>query len=113
MKAFNARRRGRSPRSQALLAGALAMMSTVMLTGLLTGNAVASAAGVTRAPYQHERAGASPSSVMVDGVSVPEDPALAATVPATVQKTGLLDITYNDFAPDEYVSNGKLVGWEI
>ncbi len=109
MKAFNARRRGRSPRSQALLAGALAMMSTV----LLTGNTVASATGVTRASYQHERAGASPSSVMVDGVSVPEDTALAATVPAAVQKTGLLDITYNDFAPDEYVSNGKLVGWEV
>ena len=30
-----------------------------------------------------------------------------------MQKTGLLDITYNDFAPDEYVSNGKLVGWEV
>jgi polar amino acid transport system substrate-binding protein len=95
--------RGRSSRRQALLAGAVAMMSTV----LLTGNMVASAAGVTRG------AAASPTSVMVDGVSVSEDPALAGTVPSGVQKAGLLDITYNDFAPDEYVSNGKLVGWEV
>jgi polar amino acid transport system substrate-binding protein len=103
MKASTARIQGRSPRRQALLAGAVAMMSTV----LLTGNTVASAAGVTRT------AAASPSSVMIDGVSISEDPALAATVPAAVQKAGLLDITYNDFAPDEYVSNGKLVGWEV
>ena len=95
--------RGRSPHRRALLASALAITSAV----LLSGNVVASAAGITRT------AAASPSSVMVDGVSVSEDPALAATVPSTVQKSGLLDITYNDFAPDEYVSNGKLVGWEV
>ena len=84
MKAFNARRRGRSPRSQALLAGALAMMSTV----LLTGNTVASAAGVTRIPYQHERAGASPSSVMVDGVSIPEDPGSGRHRPGSCEEDG-------------------------
>jgi polar amino acid transport system substrate-binding protein len=100
--------RARSPRGRALLAGAVAMMSTV----LLTGNTVASAAGVTRSAAASPSS-VMPSSVMVDGVSISEDPALAATVPAAVQKSGLLDITYNDFAPDEFVSNGKLLGWEV
>ena len=78
-------------------------------TFVLAGNTVALAAGASRSTA----ASAAPTTTMVDGVSVAEDTALAATVPAGVQKSGLLDITYNDFAPDEYVTNGKLVGWEV
>jgi polar amino acid transport system substrate-binding protein len=59
------------------------------------------------------RVAAATAAVTVDGVSVSEDAALASTVPSAVKKQGLLDITYNDFAPDEYVANGKLVGWEV
>jgi polar amino acid transport system substrate-binding protein len=105
MKVRNSRRQGRSPHKPALLAGALVMASTA----LIAGNGVALAAGA------HRSAAGSSSAMttMVDGVSIPEDAALAATVPAAVKKAGLLDITYNDFAPDEYVSNGKLVGWEV
>jgi len=78
-------------------------------TFVLAGNTVALAAGASRSTA----ASAAPTTTTVDGVSVAEDTALAATVPAGVQKSGLLDITYNDFAPDEYVTNGKLVGWEV
>jgi len=81
------------------------MVSTLVLAG----NTVALAANASRSTA----ASAAPTTTMVDGVSVAEDTALAATVPAGVQKSGLLDITYNDFAPDEYVTNGKLVGWEV
>jgi len=105
MKVPNSRIHLRSPSRKALVAGAVAMVSTFVLAG----NTVALAAGASRSTA----ASAAPTTTMVDGVSVAEDTALAATVPAGVQKSGLLDITYNDFAPDEYVTNGKLVGWEV
>ena len=55
-------------------------------TCLIAGNAVALAAGA------HRSAAASSSAMttMVDGVSIPEDATLAATVPGAVKKAGLL-----------------------
>jgi polar amino acid transport system substrate-binding protein len=104
MNAFHSRTGRRFPSRQALLAGALVTMSTLMLAG----NVVASAAAVSRSAAGH-----SSSVTVVDGIKITEDAALAATVPSAVRNVGLLDITYNDFAPDEFVTNGKLVGWEI
>jgi polar amino acid transport system substrate-binding protein len=98
-----------TPRKHVFLTGALVISSTV----LLAGNTIASAMDVVSSGAGAKPAAAMPATTVVDGVSVAEDPALAAAVPAAVKKAGLLDITYNDFAPDEYVTNGKLVGWEI
>jgi polar amino acid transport system substrate-binding protein len=54
-----------------------------------------------------------PSSVVVDGATVKADTALAQKVPAAVKSKGLVDITYNDAPPDELVTGGQLVGWEV
>lgn len=57
---------------------------------------------------------ASASTVTIDGQKISTNPKLAASVPAAVKKTGLLDITYNNAPPDEQVVNGTTnVGWEI
>jgi polar amino acid transport system substrate-binding protein len=115
MKVLNRRPFGGPVHRPALIAGAVLVSSTL----LLAGNTVASAAGTPKSASGSPKPAATmpmttmPMPTMVDGVSVPEDTALAATVPASVKKAGLLDITYNDFAPDEYVSNGQLVGWEV
>ncbi len=106
------RRLRQTPRHRpSLLAGAVALASTI----LIAGNTVASAASTPEQRLRQLRkpAASMPMTTMVDGVSIAEDTALAATVPAAVKKSGLLDITYNDFAPDEYVRNGQLVGWEV
>lgn len=62
----------------------------------------------------HARGTIHHSTVTVHGVKIAEDPAIARTVPESAKRAGLKDITYNDFAPDEYVNgSGKLVGWEV
>jgi len=54
------------------------------------------------------------TSVTVDGQTISTNAKLAAEVPASVRKQGaLVDITYNNAPPDEQVTNGKLVGWEV
>jgi polar amino acid transport system substrate-binding protein len=94
----------------ALLAGAVALASTVLLASAT----IASAAGAPKSASGSSKPAATTAmTTTVDGVGIAEDTALAATVPAAVKKAGLLDITYNDFAPDEYVRNGQLVGWEV
>jgi polar amino acid transport system substrate-binding protein len=80
---------------------AIAVSTTALLA--TAAFAAASASAGTSAGY----------SVTIDGHTITTDSALAATVPAAVQKTGLNDITYNDAPPDELVVNGKNVGWEI
>jgi len=55
---------------------------------------------------------ASKKYAVVEGLKIYEVPKLAKEVPASVKKTGLNDITYNDAPPDEFISNGQLVGWE-
>jgi polar amino acid transport system substrate-binding protein len=110
MKVRNRRLFGSPPHRPALIAGAVLLSSTL----LLAGNTAASAAGAPKIALGSSGPAATTAmTTMVDGVSIPEDTALAATVPASVKKAGLLDITYNDFAPDEYVRNGQLVGWEV
>lgn len=52
-------------------------------------------------------------TVTIDGQKITTDPTLAASVPASVRKTGLNDITYNNAPPDEMVVNGTTVGWEV
>jgi len=110
MKLYDRRIHGVPPHRPALLASAVVLAGAV----LLAGNTVALAAGAPRSASGSSKPAASmPMTTNVDGVSIAEDTALAATVPATVKKSGLLDITYNDFAPDEYVRSGQLVGWEV
>jgi polar amino acid transport system substrate-binding protein len=110
MNIRNRRLRHTARHRPSLLAGSVALASTI----LIAGNTVASAASTPEHASGASKAAASmPMTTMVDGVSIAEDAALAATVPASVKKSGLLDITYNDFAPDEYVRNGQLVGWEV
>ncbi len=53
------------------------------------------------------------SALVLDGATVKADSALAQKVPAAVKNKGLVDITYNDAPPDELVTNGQLVGWEV
>ena len=53
------------------------------------------------------------TSVTIDGQTISPDAKLAATVPAKVRKSGLLDIIYNNAPPDEQVVGGKNVGWEV
>ena len=77
----------------------LVAASTLALGGLLVGS-TAGASGKA-------------SPVKIDGFTVSADSTLAAAVPAAVKTTGLVDITYNDAPPDEIVTNGKLVGWEV
>lgn len=60
-------------------------------------------------PSAHQNAGA----LVVDGATVKVDAALAQKVPAAVKSKGLVDITYNDAPPDELVTSGQLVGWEV
>jgi polar amino acid transport system substrate-binding protein len=60
-------------------------------------------------PGAHQNAGA----LVVDGATVKVDAALAQKVPAAVKSKGLVDITYNDAPPDELVTGGQLVGWEV
>jgi polar amino acid transport system substrate-binding protein len=56
---------------------------------------------------------ASASTVTIDGQKISTNAKLAATVPAAIKQSGLLDITYNNAPPDEQVVNGTNVGWEI
>ena len=56
---------------------------------------------------------ASASTMTIDGQKISTNAKLAASVPASVKQTGLLDITYNNAPPDEQVVNGQNVGWEI
>jgi polar amino acid transport system substrate-binding protein len=77
----------------------LVAASTLAFGGLLAGT-TAGASG-------------SASPVKIDGVKVSTDSMLASKVPALVKTSGLVDITYNDAPPDEIVTNGKLVGWEV
>jgi polar amino acid transport system substrate-binding protein len=56
---------------------------------------------------------ASAASVTIDGQKISTNPKLAASVPAAVKQSGLLDITYNNAPPDEQVINNTNVGWEI
>jgi polar amino acid transport system substrate-binding protein len=102
MKASNRNEVRRSLRTKGQLACAALVVGTLLLAGPAVGSSAAQLRGASRA-----------GAVVVDGVRVSEDSALAAAVPAKIKKEGLLDITYNDFAPDEYVSHGKLVGWEV
>ena len=52
-------------------------------------------------------------ALTIDGAKIYVDQALAKQVPATVRKTGLKDISYNDTPPDEFVSGGALQGQEV
>ena len=83
-----------------LLAGTAAV---AVATG--SAGAAASAPSVHRTHATH--------AVVIDGATVSVDPALAKTVPAKVKQQGLVDITYNDAPPDELVTGGALVGWEV
>jgi polar amino acid transport system substrate-binding protein len=56
---------------------------------------------------------AASKSVTIDGQAIKTDPKLAAMLPAKIKSAGLVDITYNNAPPDEQVTNGKNVGWEI
>jgi polar amino acid transport system substrate-binding protein len=72
--------------------------STVLVAAALAASAGATSTG---------------TSVTIDGQKITTNSALAATVPASVRKTGLTDITYNNAPPDESVVSGVNVGWEI
>src|SRR5579871_2274375 len=67
--------------------------------------AVVVAGGVVAATGSASGASSAPraASVVVHGVPIAEDAMLAGTVPAAVKSAGMKDITYNDFAPDEYI----------
>jgi polar amino acid transport system substrate-binding protein len=52
-------------------------------------------------------------SVKIDGATITAVASLASHVPAAIKSSGLVDITYNDAPPDELVTNGNLVGWEV
>jgi polar amino acid transport system substrate-binding protein len=102
MSASNSNQSRRPLKRKAELAGAVLALSTSVLVGPAAAYGAAASRGTSVA-----------TTVVVDGVRVSEDSAIAATVPPKIRSEGLLDITYNDFAPDEYVSHGKLVGWEV
>src|SRR4030081_2163490 len=96
IRSDNGRRQRRiRPARVGILAGSVALAATVL----------AGCGGGT------STTGASPSTAAAPSVSAV--PSIAAMVPAEFTKRGVInDITYNDAPPDEYVSNGKLVGWE-
>ena len=111
-------RRGLAMTASAVLAaGALAACgsssssssSSASTSGATTS---ASSGGASTSATTGSSSGSS-SAVTIDGQSISTDAKLAATVPAKVKKTGLLDIIYNNAPPDEAVVNGTNVGWEV
>jgi polar amino acid transport system substrate-binding protein len=73
-------------------------------------------AGAALAALGSSSAGAASTtmSATIDGQTITTNAKLAAEVPASVRSQGaLVDITYNNAPPDEQVTNGKLVGWEV
>ena len=78
---------------------------------IATSAALALSAAAIAAPS----AGASTArhSVTIDGQTITTNAKLAASVPAKVKATGIMDITYNNAPPDEQVVGGTNVGWEI
>ena len=106
--------------SAVLAAGALAACgsssssSSSSASGATT-SAATTAAGATSTAAASSTSASSGAStgVTIDGQTITTDSKLAATVPAKVKKTGLLDIIYNNAPPDEAVVNGTNVGWEV
>ncbi len=85
------------------------LRSTVLGTGALAAAALvalgSSSAGAATTPTM---------SATIDGQKITTNAKLAAEVPSSVRSQGaLVDITYNNAPPDEQVTNGKLVGWEV
>jgi polar amino acid transport system substrate-binding protein len=82
---------------------------SVSAFAVLTAVSACSSGGATPAASQSPSA----NGAVIDGAVVKADPALAQQVPAAVKSQGLVDVTYNDAPPDELVTNGQLVGWEV
>ena len=108
------RRRHRRPTH----AGIALMVSAVLAAGGLTAcgsskSSSSSSGGGSSQARTTGSASSAGSSTTIDGQTITTDAKLAATVPAKVKKTGLLDITYNNAPPDEAAVGGSTVGWEV
>ena len=98
LKTMDVTRGSRSRRPRVRMIGTLMIAATT----LTMGSVVLSASGASAS-----------RPVKIDGVTISEDMSLAGHVPAAIKRSGLVDITYNDAPPDELVTNGNLVGWEV
>jgi polar amino acid transport system substrate-binding protein len=97
--------------SAVLAAGALAACGSSSSSSSTSSSAASTGAATSSSAASSTTAAA--AGVTVDGQTITTDAKLAAMVPASVKKTGLLDITYNNAPPDEAVVGGSTVGWEV
>lgn len=99
----------RRRRRRSLAASASAVLASIAIAACGSSESSSSKGAASNA----SSSGSSGYSVTIDGQTISTDPALAASVPAAVRKTGLNDITYDNAPPDEMVEGGQTVGWEI
>ena len=109
------RRRHRRPTSAgiALMASAVLAAGGLAACGSSKSSSSSSGGGSPQASTTTGSASSAGSATTIDGQTITTDAKLAASVPAKVKKTGLLDITYNNAPPDEAVVGGSTVGWEV
>ncbi len=90
------------------------LMATKLRGTVLGTGAVAAAALVALGSSSAGAAATTTMSAKIDGQMITTNAKLAAEVPASVRSGGaLVDITYNNAPPDEQVTGGNLVGWEV
>jgi polar amino acid transport system substrate-binding protein len=107
-------RRGVATTASALLAaGALAACGSSSNSSTSAGAGSGSGGSTQASTGGSGGSSSSGGGVSIDGQTVSADAKLAAMVPASVKKSGLLDITYNNAPPDEAVVGGSTVGWEV
>lgn len=85
---------------------------------VIMGAALLTACGGSSSPDKTGGSSGKPSVTAlkstVAGVEVTTDPAIAASVPDAIRKTGTLkNITYDNAPPDTFVKDGQTVGWEV
>jgi polar amino acid transport system substrate-binding protein len=114
--AFPPRPRRLTKRGVATMASALLAAGALAACGSSSNSSTSAGAGSSSGGSTQASSGGSSSSgagVSIDGHTVTADGKLAAMVPSSVKKSGLLDITYNNAPPDEAVVGGSTVGWEV